>query len=197
MEPSRELFFHIMEFRLSRSLFTIFFHMMEFRLSRSLSWTSLSHDGILAIMEPFKNFSFTRWNFGYHGAFRKLFFHTMEFRLSQSLLKLSRIFSYDRIQAIMNLSQTFTNFFLWWNSGYHGAFLKLSRIFFIWWNFGYHRAFSWIFFIWWNFGYHGAFSRTFLSHNGILAIMEHSRELFFYIMEFQLSWSLLANFSFT
>jgi hypothetical protein len=35
------------------------------------------------------NFSFTRWNFGYHGAFDELFFHTMEFRLSRSL---SRIF---------------------------------------------------------------------------------------------------------
>jgi hypothetical protein len=99
MEPSRELFFHIMEFRLSRSLVTNFFiwwnfgyhgafhelffhtmefwlsqslltnfyfHMMEFRLSRSLSWTFLSREGISTITEPFTNFSFTRWNFGYN-----------------------------------------------------------------------------------------------------------------------------------
>jgi hypothetical protein len=39
----------------------------------------LSHDGILSIMEPFTNFSFARWNFGYHEAFHELFFHTMEF----------------------------------------------------------------------------------------------------------------------
>jgi hypothetical protein len=50
------------------------------------------------------------------------------------------------------------------------------------------------FFIWWNFGYHGAFSRTFLSHNGISAIMEPSRELFFHIMEFRLSRSLFTIF---
>jgi hypothetical protein len=36
----------------------LFFHMMEFWLSRSL----------------FTNFSFTRWNFGYHGAFSQTFF---------------------------------------------------------------------------------------------------------------------------
>jgi hypothetical protein len=78
-----------------------------------LSRIFLSHGGILAITEPFHNFffhtvkswlsqslftnfSFTRWNFGYHGAFSRtflshggisaitepfheLFFHTVEF----------------------------------------------------------------------------------------------------------------------
>jgi hypothetical protein len=98
-------------FRLSRSL----------RLSRSpFHETFLSHNGILAITEPshkpffhamefrlswslLMNFSFIRWNFGYHRAFSQTslsydgisaimepshepFFHTMEFRLSQSLL---------------------------------------------------------------------------------------------------------------
>jgi hypothetical protein len=67
--------------------------MMEFRLSWSLSRIFLSHNGISAIMEPCTNFSFTRLNFGYHGAFHKLFFHTMEFRLSRSL---SQIFSSTR-----------------------------------------------------------------------------------------------------
>jgi hypothetical protein len=71
-------------------------------VSRSLSRTFLSHDGISAITEPFTNFSFTRWNFGYHGAFLELFFHTMEFRLSRSL---SRTFlSHDGISAITELS---------------------------------------------------------------------------------------------
>jgi hypothetical protein len=45
---------------------------LEFRLSQSLSRTSLSHDGISAIMEPFTNFSFTRWTSGYHEAFHKI-----------------------------------------------------------------------------------------------------------------------------
>jgi hypothetical protein len=36
-EPLNEFFFHIMEFRLSRSPSRIFFHTMEFRLSRSPS----------------------------------------------------------------------------------------------------------------------------------------------------------------
>jgi hypothetical protein len=57
---------------------------MEFQLSWSLPQTFLSHDGISAITKPFTNFSFTRWNFGCHGALQKLFFHTMEFRLSRS-----------------------------------------------------------------------------------------------------------------
>jgi hypothetical protein len=38
----------------------LFFHTMEFRLSRSLAQTFLSHNGISAITEPFTNFSFTR-----------------------------------------------------------------------------------------------------------------------------------------
>jgi hypothetical protein len=65
----------------------LLFFTMEFRLSRSL----------------FTNFSFTRWNLGYHGAFSRIFlshdgisamtepshepfFFTMEFSLSRSLL---------------------------------------------------------------------------------------------------------------
>jgi hypothetical protein len=45
---------------------------MELWLSWSLSRIFLSHIGILAITEPFSNFSFTRWNFGYHGVFHEL-----------------------------------------------------------------------------------------------------------------------------
>jgi hypothetical protein len=73
------------------------------------------------------NFSFTRWNFGNHGAFHELFFHTMEFRLSRSLSQ--NFLSYDGISAI---TENFMNFsFIRWNFGYHGAFQKiLSR-----WNF--------------------------------------------------------------
>jgi hypothetical protein len=46
----------------------------------------------------------------------------------------------------------------------------------------------------WNFGYHGAFSLIFLSYDGISAVTEPSRELFFHIMEFRLSQSLFMNF---
>jgi hypothetical protein len=96
------------------------FLIMEFRLSRSLSQTFLLHDEILAIMEPFTNFSFMRWNFGYHGAFHKLFcftrwnfgyheafhelfFHTIEFRLSRSL---SRIFLMAELTSHMIWEKT-------------------------------------------------------------------------------------------
>jgi hypothetical protein len=55
------------------------------------------------------NFSFTRWNFGYHRAFSLIFL------------------SYDGILAIM---EPFKNFsFTQWNFGCHGAFIKLSQIF--------------------------------------------------------------------
>jgi hypothetical protein len=95
---------------------------------RASSQSLLSHDGIMAITEPFTNFSFSRWNFGYHGAFHELFFLTMEFRLSR---RLSQTFlSHNGISAI---TEPFTNFsFSRWNFGYHGAFL---------WNLGYHGAF--------------------------------------------------------
>jgi hypothetical protein len=85
-----------MEFRLSRSLFTNFsFTRWNFGNHRAFSQNFLSHDGILAITEPFHklffhrmevqlsrsfftNFSFTWWNFGYHGAsliFSRILFH--------------------------------------------------------------------------------------------------------------------------
>jgi hypothetical protein len=97
-EPSHELFFHTMEFRLSWSLPRTFFHTMEFWLSWSLSRTFLLHDGILAITEPFSNFH--------------EFFLMMEFRLSGTFLKLSRIFSYDGVQAITEPFSNFHEFFL-------------------------------------------------------------------------------------
>jgi hypothetical protein len=49
------------------------------------SFANFSHDGIRLSQSLFTNFSFTRWNFGYHGAFHVLYFHMMGFRLSQSL----------------------------------------------------------------------------------------------------------------
>jgi hypothetical protein len=117
------------------------------------------HDEISAITEPFTNFSYSRWNLGYHGAFSRIFLShdgisaitepfTMESRLSRSL---------------------FTNFsFTRWNFGYHGAFHELFFHMMEFWlsrslltNFSFTR---------WNSGYHEAFSRTFLSHDGILAI---------------------------
>jgi hypothetical protein len=102
-EPFHKFLFHMMEFRLRRSLFTDFsLTRWNFGYHGDLSRISLSHDGISAMMEPFHgflfntmefrlsrspftNFSFTRWNFGYHGAFREFLFHTMEFWLSRSL----------------------------------------------------------------------------------------------------------------
>jgi hypothetical protein len=117
-------------FRLSRSLWlsespftNSSFFTMEFRLSRILSQIFFSHGGISAILKPFHkflfgtmefrlsrslftNFSFTRWNLGYHEAFSRIFpFHMVESWLSQSL---------------------FTNFsFTRWNLCYHEAFSQI------------------------------------------------------------------------
>jgi hypothetical protein len=122
MEPSHELFFQTMEFHLSQSLLMNFsFRQWIFGYHWSFSWTFLSYDGISAITEP-----------SY-----ELFFYTMEFRLSRSRFMKSRL--------LWSLSQTFTNSFLWWNTGYHEAFcfhtmkFRLSR----------------------------SLSRSFLSHDGI------------------------------
>jgi hypothetical protein len=118
---------------------------------------------------------------------------TVGFRLSRSLW-LSRspfqaFLSHDGISAI---TEPFMNFSLTrWNLGYHEAFLtlffhtiesRLSRSLFT--NFS---------FSWWNSGYHEAFSRTFLFHDGILAITKPFHELFFFTMEFWLSRSLFTN----
>jgi hypothetical protein len=54
-----------------------------------------------------------------------------------------------------------------------------------------HKLF---FFSRWNFGYHEAFLRTFLLHNGILAITKPFYQLLFYKMEFWLSRSLFTIF---
>jgi hypothetical protein len=100
-----KIFFSLLKSRLSRSLFHKLYLKMGFRLSRSLSRTFLSHDGIEAIKEPFTNFSFSRWNRGYHRALLRTFV------------------SHDGIEAIRSI---FTNFsFLQWNRAYNGA---LSRI---------------------------------------------------------------------
>jgi hypothetical protein len=47
----------------------------------------------------------------------------------------------------------------------------------------------------WNFCYHEAFSRTFLFHDGILALTKPFHELFLFTMEFWISRSLFTNFS--
>jgi hypothetical protein len=105
-KPFHKLFlFHDGIMAITKPSYELFFYTMEFWLSRSL----------------FTNFSFTRWNLGYHGAFSRIFlshdgipaitkpfheffFHMMEFRLSRRL---------------------FTKFsFTWWNLGYHGAFSR-------------------------------------------------------------------------
>jgi hypothetical protein len=72
---------------------------MGFNLSQSLSQTFLSHDGILAITEPFTNFSFSRWNRGYHRAFSRTFLsHDENEAITEPFHKL--FFFYDGIEAI-------------------------------------------------------------------------------------------------
>jgi hypothetical protein len=152
---------------------------MEFRLSRSL----------------LTNFSFTQWNFGYHGAFQELFFHTMEFWLSWSL---SRTFLlHDGILAITEPFSNFHEFFLMMEFRLSGTFLKLSRIF----SYDGVQAITeplsnfHEFFLWWNSGYHGAFLKLSLifSYDGIQAITEP----FSNFHEFFLMMEPFTNFAFT
>jgi hypothetical protein len=124
-KPSHELLFFTKEFWLSRSFSHYFFSFSRwiFGYQGAFSRISLSHNGILAIKEPFHeflfhtmefwlsrsllmSFYFSRRNSGYQGAFHTIFFFTMEFWLSRSL---------------------FTNFsFTQWNSDYQGAFSRIS-----------------------------------------------------------------------
>jgi hypothetical protein len=123
-----------MEFWLSRSLLMNFYFSRRNFGYQGAFHTIFFHNEILAIREPFTNFSFTRWslftNFSftrwnscYHEAFSRIslshdgilaitkpfhefLFHTMESWLSRSL---------------------FTNFFFTrWNSGYHEVFSRIS-----------------------------------------------------------------------
>jgi hypothetical protein len=95
-KPFHLFFFHMVESRLSRSLFTNFsFTWWNLGYHKAFSRIFLSHDGISAITKPFHEF------FSHDGIsaitkpFHKIFFHMMESRLSRSL---------------------FTNFsFTWWN----------------------------------------------------------------------------------
>jgi hypothetical protein len=165
--------------------------MMEFRLSRSL----------------FMNFSFSHWNLGYHRAFsqiflhdgilavtkpsHELFFHTMEFWLSRSLLT---NFSFTRWNSgyYEAFSRTFLSYngFLAITEPFHELFFftmesRLSQSLFtkflymleFWLSRSLLMNFS---FIQWSSAYHEAFSRTFLSHDGILAITKPSHELFLF-----------------
>jgi hypothetical protein len=121
---------------------------MEFWLSRSLLRTFLSHDGILAITEPFANFSLTRWNSGYHRAFHERSLSLLELRLSRSHSLFFHTLDFSAIK------KPFTNFlFHFWNFGYHRAIhfsftLWISRLsrsllqtfFFTRWNFARHKT---------------------------------------------------------
>jgi hypothetical protein len=98
-------------------------------------------------------------------------FHTEFFFFDDGILAIrepfSRTFSFFTIELWLSGSLSHKLFlFSRWNFGYQGAFLM---------NFS---------FSWWNFGYHGAFSQIFLSHGGILAIIEPFHEFFFHMMEF-------------
>jgi hypothetical protein len=109
-----------------------------------LSWI-LYHDGIRAITEPFSHF-------------HKFFSHDGIQDIAEPFSHFHGFFLMMGSRLSRSLSHTFTDFFSWWNSGYHGAFPTLS----------FHDGTSAItepshtFFSRWNFGYHGAFSRTFL-----------------------------------
>jgi hypothetical protein len=61
------------------------------------SQSFLSHNGILAIREPFTNFYMMKFRLSW--TFHEFFFHTMEFRLSRSLAQ--TFHSQDGISAIM------------------------------------------------------------------------------------------------
>jgi hypothetical protein len=147
-KPSHELLFLTKEFWLSRSLSHEFFSFSRWNsdYQGAFSRISLSHDGILAIKEPFHeflfhtiefwlsrslftNFSFTRWNSSYQEAFSRIF-----------LL-------HDGILAI---KEPFHEFL------FHTMEFWLSRSLFM--NFSFTQ---------WNSGYQGAFSRIFLLHDGI------------------------------
>jgi hypothetical protein len=120
-------------------------------------------------MEPFTNFLFSQWNFGYHRGFsqtfishdgieaitepfHELFFLMMESRLSQSL---------------------FTNFFLRWNRGYHRAFYEL---FFLTMESRLSHSLSWNFLSQDGSRISRSLSWTFLSHDGIQAITKPFHE---------------------
>jgi hypothetical protein len=113
---------------------------MEFWLSRSLSHELFfSHDGILAVKEPFTRTFFSRWNFGCQGAFHTniFFFHdgilaikepfTRTFLFSrrnsgcQGAFHTNFFFFHDGILAV-NEPLTRTFLFSRWNFGYQGAF---------------------------------------------------------------------------
>jgi hypothetical protein len=93
-EPFYELFFPMMEFRLSRSPFA------NFSFSR---WN-------YGYRSPFANFSFSRWNFGYHRAFPQTFL-TIEFQKTHGLGENSfHIYHREylhRIRLIKNLAPWF------------------------------------------------------------------------------------------
>jgi hypothetical protein len=118
-----------MELWLSRSLsHELFFFTVEFWLSWSL----------------FTNFSFARWNSGYHEAFSQIFL------------------SHGGISSIM---EPFTNFLSHVESQLSRS---LSRIFFCTIEFWLSRSlFTNFSFTRWNLRYHGVFHEFSLSHNGI------------------------------
>jgi hypothetical protein len=79
MKPFHKFFFHMVESRLSQSLFTnfSFSHGGILAITKSFSRIFLSHGGISAITKPFhKFFLFTRWNPCYHEAFSRIFHFT-------------------------------------------------------------------------------------------------------------------------
>jgi hypothetical protein len=148
---------------LPRSLFTYFsFTRWNFGYHGALSYHEafsqiiLSHDGVLAITEPFHKFFLHTMEFQNHRAFSQTYFHMIEFWLSRSLLRTSLF--HDGILAI---KEPFTN------SLFHNGILAIKEPF--------HESR-------WNSGYQGAFSRItvefwlsrsfFTNHGGILAIKE-------------------------
>jgi hypothetical protein len=149
-----------MEFRLSRSLsqtFMNFFLVMEFKLSWNLSQT-------------FTNF-FLWWNSSYHGG----------------VLKLSRIISYDGIQAITKSFSNFHEFF------FHTIELRLQHsplwnFSFTLRNFGNNGALSWNFsFTLWNFDYHEAlFMELFFRTLELQPSRGPFMKFFFHTMELRL-----------
>jgi hypothetical protein len=128
---SHEFFFHMVESRLSRSLFTIFsFTWWNLGYQGAFSQIFLSHGGISAITEPFHDFFlshagisaitepfheffFHMVHLGYHIAFSRMF---LSHGGISAITEPFREFFFHMVESWLSRS-LFTNFsFTWWNS---------------------------------------------------------------------------------
>jgi hypothetical protein len=102
-EPFREFFFHMVEFRLKRSLFLQIFLSLNGTqaITEPFSRTFLSLNGTEVVTEPCHGIILSLWDFGYHGAFSWNHSFTLGFRYRGA-------FSWNHSSL--------------WDFGYHRAF---------------------------------------------------------------------------